>query len=238
MRIDVFTIFPQMFTGPLDKSILKRARDAGLLDIRLHDPRDWTTDRHRTVDDRPFGGGAGMVMKAPPLVEAVESVLGDQLQSVPILLTSAAGHRFDQATAQSIATRPRLAIVCGHYEGVDHRVGEILGASEISIGDYVLTGGELPAMVIIDAVARLLPGVIQPDSVEEESHTSGLLEYPHYTRPRTFRGRDVPAVLLNGNHAEIARWRHQQSVQRTHQRDAAGPLTDAFPPSPPPHQDG
>jgi tRNA (guanine37-N1)-methyltransferase len=215
LRVDIFTLFPGMFTGPFDESIVKRARDARAIDIRIHDIRAWTADRHRTTDDTPYGGGAGMVMIAPPIVAAVEETLGDSLAEGRVLLMAAGGNRFDQKMATDLARTRRIAIVCGRYEGVDQRVVEVLGAEEVSIGDYVLTGGELPAMVVVDAVARLLPGVIRAASVAEESHQTGLVEYPHYTRPLDFRGLIVPSVLLSGHHAEIARWRREQAIRRT-----------------------
>ncbi|MBA3415800.1 MAG: tRNA (guanosine(37)-N1)-methyltransferase TrmD [Chloroflexia bacterium] len=204
-----------MFSGPFDESIVKRARDTGAIAIRVHDIRAWTTDRHRTADDTPYGGGAGMVMTAPPIVAAVGEQLGDDLAGARVLLMAAGGKPFDQRLAASLAAADRVAIVCGRYEGVDQRVVEVLRAEEVSIGDYVLTGGELPAMVVVDAMARLLPGVIQASSVAEESHQAGLVEYPHYTRPHEFRGLTVPPVLLSGHHAEIARWRRGQALRRT-----------------------
>lgn len=210
-----------MFTGPLDESIIQRARQRSLIDVAIHDIRDWTHDRHRTVDDTPFGGGAGMVMKAPPIVEAVEETLGEALPSTPVLLMSASGRRFDQPMARELASGSRVAIICGHYEGIDNRVTQILGCVEVSIGDFVLTGGELPAMTIIDAAARLVPGVIQEASLSEESHDDGLVEYPHYTRPAEYRGFAVPEILLSGHHAQIAAWREEQSRWRTHERNAS-----------------
>ena len=218
LRFDVFTLFPEMFTGPLDASIVARCRAAGLVEIAVHDLRTWTTDRHRTADDTPYGGGAGMVMIAPPIVEGVEATLGADLGQVPVILLSAAGERFDQRFARRLAGQRRLALVCGHYEGIDQRVADLLGATELSIGDYVLTGGELPAMVVVDAVTRLLPGAIHAASTAEESHESGLLEHPQYTRPATYRGLDVPPVLFSGHHAEIARWRREQAIRRTARR--------------------
>lgn len=215
LRVDVFTLFPGMFAGPLTESILQRARDQGLLEINLHDFRQWATDRHRTVDDTPYGGGAGMVIKAPPLISAVESVLGPELESTTVVLLSASGRLFTQAVAREFASCKRLALICGHYEGIDERVAEILHADLISIGDYVLTGGELPAMVIIDAVARLVPGVIDEASIAEESHSADLVEYPHYTRPAEFWGLHVPNVLRTGNHARIQKWRRHQALRRT-----------------------
>lgn len=218
MRFDVFTLFPGMFVGPFDESIIKRAVDAGLIEIRIHNIRDYATDKHKLTDDMAYGGGGGMVLKPEPIFAAVESVLADALSSTPIILMSAGGRLFTHAVAQALAQQPRIALICGHYEGVDERVREHLCNDEISIGDYVLTGGELPAMVVIDAVARLVPGVLPPGVTEEESHASGLLEYPHYTRPAEFRGWRVPDVLLSGNHAEIARWRREQAERRTRAR--------------------
>lgn len=216
MRIDCFTLFPPMLEGPLDHSIVKRARDAGTVEIAVHDIRAWTSDRHKTADDTPYGGGAGMVMMAPPIVAGVESVLGDDRPQARILVTAASGRRFTQAMAHELATEERLVIICGHYEGIDARAGEILGAEEISIGDYVLTGGELAAMVVIDAVTRLIPGVIQAASIEEESHSGdGLVEYPHYTRPFSYRDLEVPGILLSGHHAKIAAWRREQAIRHT-----------------------
>lgn len=229
-RFDVFTLFPEMFAGPFDASILRRARERGVIAIEVHDIRDWTTDRHRTADDTPYGGGAGMVMIAPPVVAAVEGTLGPDLGAAHVAMLSAAGRPFNQAVATELASVSRLALVCGHYEGIDERAIEVLGADELSIGDYVLTGGELAAMVVVDAVARLVPGVIDPASVAEESHRDGLIEYPHYTRPATFRGRTVPEVLVSGHHANVARWRREASVQRTARRRpellATAPLTE------------
>lgn len=214
MRFDIFTLFPEMFRGPLDESILARARDRGLLDIALHNPRDVTTDRHHIVDDYPYGGGAGMVMKPEPLFTAVEQ-LG---ASGPVILLSPQGRVFSQTIARALAEEQRITLICGHYEGVDERVRQHLVTDEISLGDFVLTGGELAAMALVDAVARLLPGVLAAGSTEEESHTAGLLEYPQYTRPAEFRGWRVPDVLLSGNHAAIARWRRKESLRRTRTR--------------------
>ncbi len=220
MRFDVFTLFPAMFAGPFDHSIIKRARDAGLVEIYLHDIRDYASGKHKITDDMAYGGGGGMVMKPEPIFAAVESVLGDALSSTPVILMSPSGRLFTQAIAKALAQHPRLALICGHYEGVDERVREHLCTDAISIGDYVLTGGELPAMVIIDAVCRLVPGVLPPGVPEEDSHASGLLEYPHYTRPAEFRGWRVPEVLLSGNHAAIAQWRREQAERRTRERQA------------------
>ncbi|MGC4190660.1 MAG: tRNA (guanosine(37)-N1)-methyltransferase TrmD [Thermomicrobiales bacterium] len=218
LRIDIFTLFPQMFVGPFTESILKRAQERGLIQIEVHDIRDWTHDRHRTADDTPYGGGAGMVMKAPPIVEAVEAVLGDDLERTHIAITSAGGRPFTQAIAADLAASGRIAIVCGHYEGIDERVSTLLDADELAIGDYVLTGGELPAMVIVDTVARLVPDVIDAASIADESHAASrpaLVEYPHYTRPASYRGLDVPEILLSGHHARIATWREERARERT-----------------------
>ena len=216
VRIDVLTLFPEMLSGPLDVSIVQRARETGLLDLRIHNLRDWTHDRYKTVDDRPFGGGPGMVLKAEPIFEAVESLAGD---ATWVVMTTPAGRPFNQAVARELAQRPHLLIICGGYEGVDERVHEALVDDELTIGDYVLTNGGLPAMVIIDAVTRLLPGALGKDeSAHDESFSGGLLEYPHYTRPAEFRGMKVPEILLSGHHAEIARWREEQARLRTAQR--------------------
>jgi tRNA (guanine37-N1)-methyltransferase len=215
IRFDVFTLFPGIFSGPLDESILRRAQDRGLVAIETHDIRHWATDRHRTVDDAPYGGGAGMVMMAPPIVAAVEETLGGDHSAARVLAMSAGGRLFDQSLADELARYQRIAIICGRYEGIDERAIQVLNAEEISIGDYVVTGGELPALVIVDAVTRLVPGVIDAASVTEESHQERLVEYPHYTRPSVFRGLAVPTVLLSGHHAEIARWRREQALLRT-----------------------
>ncbi len=216
MRIDVFTLFPAMFDGPLTESILKRAQENGLLNIRLHNIRDYATDKHQVTDEPPYGGGGGMVMKVEPIVSAVESVLGEALADTPVILTTPQGRVFNQAMAKELAQYPRLAFICGRYEGVDERVRILVVTDEISIGDYVLTGGELPAMVMIDAIARHIPGVLGARwAAEEDSHATGLLEYPHYTRPPSFRGLEVPAPLLSGDHAGIERWRRQEAIRRT-----------------------
>jgi len=215
MKVDVLTLFPGMFAGPLDESIIKRARATGTLDLRIHNLRDWTHDRHRTVDDKPFGGGPGMLLKPEPIFEAVES-LTTALTRVILLVP--AGRKFNQGIACGLVECPHLVLVCGSYEGFDERVREHLADDELSIGDYVLTNGALPAMVIIDTVTRLLPGVLGDESsAQEESFSQGTLEYPQYTRPAEFRGWKVPEVLLSGDHAEIARWRREQSLQRTRQ---------------------
>ncbi|MBI3848989.1 MAG: tRNA (guanosine(37)-N1)-methyltransferase TrmD [Verrucomicrobia bacterium] len=216
MKIDVLTLFPAMFAGPLDESIVKRARDAGRLDLAVHNLRDYTHDRHKTVDDKPFGGGPGMLLKPEPIFEAVESLKREKTR---VILHSPAGRKFDQAVARELAQQEHLLLICGSYEGFDERVREHLADDELSIGDYVLTNGALPAMVIIDAVTRLLPGVLGDDeSSADESFSHGWLEYPQYTRPAEFRGMKVPDVLLSGNHAEIEKWRREQAKQRTKER--------------------
>jgi tRNA (guanine37-N1)-methyltransferase len=254
MRFDLITIFPEFFAGPLEHGIVRRAREAGLIDVRVQDLREFTKDRHRTVDDRPFGGGEGMVMKPEPLFEAVESLLGQSVgqssglsspeAETAIVLLSAAGKRFTQETARRYAGLDRMIFICGRYEGVDERVAEHLATEEISVGDFVLSGGELPAMLVIDAVTRLLPGALgneasaqnesfstgstMPSAVQsaapprEGEHRSGhdasngvLLDYPHYTRPAEFRGWAVPEVLIGGNHAEVAKWRRSAALGKT-----------------------
>jgi tRNA (guanine37-N1)-methyltransferase len=213
MKIDVLTLFPAMFAGPLDESIIQRARKKGLLDLKIHNLRDWTHDRHRTVDDKPFGGGPGMLLKPEPLFEAVESL---KREGTKVILLSPAGRQFSQQIARELAEQKDLLLVTGHYEGFDERVRETLADDELSIGDYVLTNGALPAMVLIDAVARLLPGVLGDDeSSHDESFSQGLLEYPQYTRPAEFRGMKVPEVLLSGNHAGIEKWRRESAKLRT-----------------------
>jgi len=216
MKIDVLTLFPAMFAGPLDESIIMRARKAGLLDLKIHNLRDWTHDRHKTVDDRPFGGGPGMLLKPEPIFEAVESL---QRAETKVILLSPGGRKFNQSIARELAAEKDLLLVTGHYEGFDGRVREALADDELSIGDYVLTNGALPAMVVIDAVTRLLPGVLGDDeSSHDESFSAGLLEYPQYTRPAEFRGMKVPEMLLSGNHAEIEKWRREQARLRTEER--------------------
>jgi tRNA (guanine37-N1)-methyltransferase len=212
VRIDVFSIFPGYFSSPLDASLLGRARADGLLDVRVHDPRDFTADRHRSVDDAPFGGGAGMVMAPGPLWDAVDAVIPPR----PLLLLSPSGRRFDQSVARELAALPGFSMLCGRYEGVDQRVADHLCDGELTVGDYVLAGGEAAALVVIDAVARLVPGVMgNAASAADESFADGLLEYPQYTRPADFRGWEVPAVLLSGDHARMARWRRAQALRRT-----------------------
>lgn len=248
MRFDIITIFPEFFGGPLDYGIVRRAREARLIETHVHDLRDFTHDRHRTVDDRPFGGGEGMVMKPEPIFEAVESLLGERVSQESeaarpaIVLLSAAGKLFRQEAARRFAKVDRIILLCGRYEGVDERVAEHLATDEISIGDFVLSGGELPAAMILDAVTRLIPGALgNEDSIVNESFSEteetaisemkstlddgqgtseqvsprGILDYPHYTRPQVFRGWDVPDVLMSGNHEEIRRWRREQAIEKT-----------------------
>ncbi len=213
MKIDVITLFPEMFVGPVDESIVRRAREIGLLDLGIHNLRDYTHDRHRTVDDRPFGGGPGMLLKPEPIFEAVESL---RTESSQVVLLSPAGQVFRQALAKALSASDHLILICGSYEGVDERVREALVDIELSIGDYVLTNGALPAMVVIDAVARLLPGALgHEQSATDESFSRGSLEYPQYTRPAEFRGHKVPEILLSGHHAEIAKWREGKARERT-----------------------
>lgn len=215
MQFDVFTLFPEVFEPYLGASILQRARQRGLVTINLYNIREWTTDRHHVCDDMPYGGGGGMVMKPEPIFTCVEAVLGAP-PTCPLIMLSPQGRLFNQKVAEELAQIPRLGLLCGRYEGVDERVVEHLVTDEISIGDFVLSGGELPALMIIDAVSRLIPGVLgDPDGAWDDSHASGLLEYPHYTRPPEFRGWKVPDVLLSGDHGKIARWRREQALQRT-----------------------
>lgn len=250
MRFDILTLFPEMFTGPLTESIIKRAIQAGHIQVELRDIRAYATDRHRTADDSPYGGGAGMVMKAEPLAAAIRATLRegraggqggagpDQTDAPavaapapPVILMSPAGEPFTQRVAEQLAGYERLVLVCGRYEGVDERVREALIDRELSIGDYVLTGGELAAMVVLDAVARLVPGVLDAASIDEESYGDGLLEYPHYTRPALWEGSPVPPVLISGHHGQVALWRRQQRLRRTLERRpdllAAAKLTPA-----------
>ncbi len=244
MRFDIITIFPEFFAGPLDYGIVRRAREAGLVETHIHDLRDFTHDRHRTVDDRPFGGGEGMVLKPEPIFEAVESLVGENAQAAPgtaIVLLSAAGKPFRQETTRRFAKLDRIILLCGRYEGVDERVAEHLATDEISIGDFVLSGGELPAAMIVDAVTRLIPGALgNEDSAVNESFSGegdtaegarhavplqasikplgippGTLDCPHYTRPQSFRGWDVPEVLVSGNHEEIRQWRRKTALEKT-----------------------
>ena len=215
MRIDILTLFPGMFDGPMTESMLWKARDRELLDLRLHDIRDYTTDRHRTVDDTPYGGGGGMLMRADVVVGAVEGVLA-QGNAAPVILMSPGGRQFSHKVAVELAGLERFVLLCGHYEGIDDRVRQLVVTDEISIGDYVLTGGELAAMVIVDAVVRHIPGVLGAEGgAERESHADGVLEGAHYTRPPEFRGMRVPQALLDGNHAEIEAWRREDGLRRT-----------------------
>jgi len=225
MRFDILTLFPGLFCGVFEESIVKRAVEAGLVTIALHNIRDYASDKHQITDDEPYGGGGGMVMKPEPIFRAVEVVLGDealpthQQHATQVVLLSPAGRLFNQRIAAEMAKHDRLLLICGRYEGVDERVREHLVTDEISIGDYVLSGGEIPAMVVVEAVTRLLPGALgDPLAVRRDSFADDLLEHPHYTRPAEFRGWGVPEVLLSGNHAEIARWRRQQSLLRTYLR--------------------
>ncbi len=255
MRFDIITIFPEFFTGPLDYGIVRRAREARLIETHLHDLRNFAHDRHRTVDDRPFGGGEGMVMKPEPFFEAVESLVGSGSAAAPahtaIVLLSASGKLFGQETARRFAALTRIVLLCGRYEGVDERVAENLATDEISIGDFVLSGGELPAAMVLDAVTRLIPGALgNEDSAVNESfsepardsepavtsHKSqvtnhGILDYPHYTRPQSFRGWDVPEILVSGNHEEIRRWRRSKALEKTarNRPDLLDPASDPLP---------
>ncbi|MCS7249150.1 MAG: tRNA (guanosine(37)-N1)-methyltransferase TrmD [Anaerolineales bacterium] len=218
MRFDIFTLFPEVLKPYLQTSILQRAQQRGLIEVHLHNIRDYATDKHRITDDEPYGGGGGMVMKPEPIFAAVESVLGSP-PVCPVILLTPQGRVFNHQIAQHYATYPAVALICGRYEGIDERVREHLVTDELSIGDYVLSGGELPALVVLDAVSRFLPGVLgDPEGALDDSFASGLLEYPHYTRPAEFRGWKVPEVLLSGDHARIARWRREQALLRTWQR--------------------
>ena len=227
MRIDIITLFPEICRTPLNESIMKRAQENGVLDLRIHNLRDWTSDKHHVVDDAPFGGGQGMVMKPEPIFAAVEDLRKEtsnaerptpnaQLQAAKVILMSPAGRRFDQSLATELSRESHLIVVCGHYEGVDHRVLEHLIDEEISIGDYVLTNGAIAAVVLVDAIVRLIPGVLGDEqSAHDDSFREGLLEAPQYTRPSEFRGWKVPEILLSGNHGEIAKWRKEQAKKRT-----------------------
>jgi len=222
MRIDILSLFPGMFDGPFNHSIIKRAIDRDLLDISIHDIRDYTYDKHHTADDYPYGGGAGMLMKPEPLFEAVESVKKNTENEYTdrVILLTPQGRLFSHQVAQELSLESHLILLCGHYEGVDERVREYLVTDEISIGEFVLTGGELAAMVLVDAVVRLIPGVLGSDqAIEDDSYATGLLEYPQYTRPRVYRGWEVPPILLSGNHEQVARWRREQAVKRTLERN-------------------
>lgn len=229
MRFDVFTLFPEFFAGPLTSSILKRGQQAGAIEIGVHNIRDWTTDKHHVCDDAPFGGGAGMVMKAGPVAASIEDVLkfnagpdengNKTAPPCPVILMTPQGRPFSQSVARELSAQPHIALLCGHYEGIDERAVDLLVTGEISIGDYVLTGGETAALVVIEAVARLVPGVLgNAQSALEESFSDGLLEAPHYTRPAVWRGQGVPDVLLSGHHAEVEKWRRREALKRTLQR--------------------
>lgn len=224
MQFEVFTLLPEVFPSYLETSILKRARERGLIHVNVHNIRDYTHDKHHTTDDTPYGGGGGMVMKPEPVFEAIETVLGiaappstpEPVSNIPIILLTPQGRVFNQSIAKELSQHKKIALLCGRYEGIDERIRENLVTDQISIGDFVLTGGELPALILIDAVARLLPDVLgDPTGAEDDSHAMGLLEYPHYTRPPEFRGHKVPDVLLSGDHAKIDKWRREQALERT-----------------------
>ncbi len=216
MRFELFSLFPSIFTPYFEVSILQKAIEKNLIDVHVHNIRDWTFDKHHVTDDTPYGGGGGMVMKAEPIFTAVEDVLGEN-PTCPVILMSPQGRPFTQKIARELAEYPQIAIICGRYEGVDERVRERLITDQLSIGDFVITGGELPAMMVVDAVSRCLPGVLgDPTGMEDDSFASGLLEYPHYTKPEEFRGWKVPEVLLSGHHAKINQWRREQSLTRTY----------------------
>jgi tRNA (guanine37-N1)-methyltransferase len=224
MQFEVFTLLPEVFPSYLETSILKRARERGLIHVNVHNIRDYTHDRHHTTDDTPYGGGGGMVMKPEPVFEAIETVLGiasppstPELESpLPIILLTPQGRVFNQSIAKELSQHSKIVLLCGRYEGIDERIRQNLVTDEISIGDYVLTGGEIPALILIDAISRLLPDVLgDPTGAEDDSHAMGLLEYPHYTRPPEFRGSKVPDVLLSGDHAKIDKWRREQALERT-----------------------
>jgi tRNA (guanine37-N1)-methyltransferase len=227
MRFDIFTLFPEVFPSYLDASILHRAQEMEHLEVEVHNIRDWAKDKHQVTDEPPYGGGGGMVMKPEPIFAAVEDVLGHPPEC-PVILMTPQGELLDQSKAEDLSKYPRLGLIAGHYEGVDERVREYLVTDEISIGDYVLTGGELPALVLIDVLTRLIPGVLgDPSAAANDSHSSGLLEYPHYTRPEEFRGWRVPEILRSGHHAKIDRWRRDQALKRTLERRPE--LLDEFP---------
>jgi tRNA (guanine37-N1)-methyltransferase len=224
MQFEVFTLLPEVFPSYLETSIIKRARERGLINVRAHNIRDYTHDKHHMTDDTPYGGGGGMVMKPEPVFEAIESVLGlnpepappEPESNIPIILLTPQGRVFNQSIAQELSQHPRIVLLCGRYEGIDERIREHLVTDEISIGDYVLTGGELPALILIDAISRFLPDVLgDPTGAQDDSHAMGLLEYPHYTRPPEFRGWKIPEVLLSGAHAKIDKWRREQALLRT-----------------------
>lgn len=215
MRFDIFTLFPTMFDGPFGDSIIARALNAEIIQVQMHNIRDFAEGKHQVTDDYPYGGGGGMVMKPEPVFDAVESILGPEA-ACPVILLTPQGRVFSQAVARELSAHERIALICGRYEGFDERIRTRLATDEISVGDYVLTGGELPALIIIDALTRLLPGALgDPTGAEDDSHASGLLEYPHYTRPPEFRGDKVPDILISGDHAKIEKWRREQSLLRT-----------------------
>jgi tRNA (guanine37-N1)-methyltransferase len=223
MHFDIFTLFPEMFQGPFDASIIQRACEGGLVSIALHNIRDYAPGRHHVTDDTPYAGGGGMIMKPEPIWNAVEAVLGydpaGRPDAPPIILLTPQGRPLTHAVAHELAAHTRLLLICGRYEGVDERVRRYLAGDEISIGDYVLSGGEIPAMVLVDSVVRWIPGVLgDPDAPTDDSHASGLLEYPHYTRPAVYRGHEVPEILRSGNHAMVAKWRRQEALRRTYER--------------------
>jgi len=223
MRFDVLTLFPETFQGYLDQSLLKRAIDLGLVEVQLHDIRDWARDKHKSVDDRPFGGGPGMVLKVEPVVDCVEAVRRREADPGHLVMLTPQGRRLDQPAVQRLAEHRRILLLCGRYEGFDERIRVILDPEEISIGDFVLSGGEVAAMVVIDAVVRLVPGVLGDEESNADDSFSGerrLLEFAQYTRPRVYRGLEVPEILLSGNHPEIARWREENRTERTRQRRA------------------
>jgi tRNA (guanine37-N1)-methyltransferase len=230
MQFEVFTLLPEVFPSYLETSIIKRARERGLIDVRVHNIRDYTHDKHHMTDDTPYGGGGGMVMKPEPIFEAIETVMGlnadsalsevegqpEPASNIPIILLTPQGRVFNQSIAQELSQHPHIILLCGRYEGFDERIREHLVTDEISIGDYVLTGGELPALILIDAISRFLPDVLgDPTGAQDDSHAMGLLEYPHYTRPPEFRGWKIPEVLLSGAHAKIDKWRREQALLRT-----------------------
>jgi tRNA (guanine37-N1)-methyltransferase len=216
MKFEVFTLFPELFQNYFESSILKKAIDRNLLEINIYNIRDWAVDKHHVTDDSPYGGGGGMVMKVEPVFSAVESIRGDDL-AMPVILMTPQGRPFTTAIAKEISAYPRVGILCGRYEGIDERIRQHLVTDQISVGDFVLTGGELPALMVMDAAARFLPGVLgDPDGASDDSFEDGLLEYPHYTRPESFRGWQVPEILLSGHHANIQKWRREQSLTRTY----------------------
>jgi tRNA (guanine37-N1)-methyltransferase len=220
MHFDILTLFPRMFETPFQESIIERAVAQGLISITVHNIRDYATDKHRVTDDTPYGGGGGMIMKPEPIFQAVEGVLGtDASPQVPVILLSPQGRLFTQKVAWELVNHPRILLICGRYEGVDERVRRFLANDELSIGDYVLTGGEIPAMVVVDAVTRLVPGVLgDPGATRKDSHADGVLEHPQYTRPAVFRGHGVPEVLVSGNHAAVDLWRRREALRRTYER--------------------